>query len=86
MLLVILINGLFSFWQKCRAESAIVALQRLLSHRVKAPSHCAAQGRHAATELTPGGKERQRRCASRGAIAHNCAHVLLRRSAVTPPC
>ena len=54
ILLVILINGLFSFWQKCRAESAIAALQRLLSHRVKAPSHCAAQGRHAATELTPG--------------------------------
>src|SRR3990167_5997790 len=35
ILLVILINGLFSFWQEYRAESAISALQRLLPHRVK---------------------------------------------------
>ncbi|MBF7731699.1 cation-translocating P-type ATPase [Pseudomonas sp. N040] len=35
ILLVILINGLFSFWQEYRAETAINALQRLLPHRVK---------------------------------------------------
>ena len=33
---VILINGLFSFWQEYRAERTLAALQRLLSHRVKA--------------------------------------------------
>ncbi|MEW6681395.1 MAG: cation-transporting P-type ATPase [Nitrospirota bacterium] len=33
---VILINGLFSFWQEYRAERAILALQRLLPHRVRA--------------------------------------------------
>ncbi|WP_374439196.1 cation-translocating P-type ATPase [Pseudomonas panipatensis] len=36
ILLVILINGLFSFWQEYRAETAINALQRLLPHSVKA--------------------------------------------------
>jgi sodium/potassium-transporting ATPase subunit alpha len=35
ILLVIVINGLFSFWQEYRAETAINALQRLLPHRVK---------------------------------------------------
>lgn len=35
ILLVILINGLFSFWQEYRAECAIDALQRLLPRRVK---------------------------------------------------
>ncbi len=33
---VILINGLFSFWQEYRAERSILALQKLLPHRVKA--------------------------------------------------
>jgi calcium-translocating P-type ATPase len=33
---VILINGLFSFWQEDRAERTMTALQRLLPHRVRA--------------------------------------------------
>ena len=33
---VILVNGLFSFWQVYRAEKAILALQKLLPHQVKA--------------------------------------------------
>ncbi len=33
---VILINGIFSFWQEHRAEQALAALQRLLPHQVKA--------------------------------------------------
>ncbi len=33
---VILINGLFSFWQEYQAEQAITALQRLLPHEAKA--------------------------------------------------
>jgi calcium-translocating P-type ATPase len=32
---VILINGLFSFWQEHRAERAVAELQRLLPHRVR---------------------------------------------------
>jgi len=32
---VIVINGLFSFWQQYRAEQAITALQKLLPHTVK---------------------------------------------------
>ena len=32
---VILVNGLFSFWQEYRAERAIAALERLLPHQVK---------------------------------------------------
>ncbi len=32
---VILINGLFSFWQEYKAEQALAALQRLLPHAVK---------------------------------------------------
>jgi calcium-translocating P-type ATPase len=35
IVLVILINGLFSFWQEARAERAIEALERLLPDRVK---------------------------------------------------
>ena len=33
---VIVVNGLFSFWQEHRAEQALAALQRLLPHQVKA--------------------------------------------------
>lgn len=33
---VILVNGFFSFWQEYRAEQAILALERLLPHQVKA--------------------------------------------------
>ena len=33
---VILINGLFSFWQEYRAEKALSAPQKLLPHQVKA--------------------------------------------------
>ncbi|MDD1650874.1 MAG: cation-transporting P-type ATPase, partial [Methylococcaceae bacterium] len=33
---VIVINGLFSFWQQFRAERAVAALQKLLPHYVKA--------------------------------------------------
>lgn len=32
---VILVNGLFSFWQEYRAERALAALQKLLPHQVK---------------------------------------------------
>jgi calcium-translocating P-type ATPase len=32
---VILVNGVFSFWQEYRAERELLALQRLLPHRVK---------------------------------------------------
>jgi magnesium-transporting ATPase (P-type) len=32
---VIIINGVFSFWQVYRAERALAALERLLPHRVK---------------------------------------------------
>lgn len=50
---VILINGLFSFWQEYRAEQAIAALQKLLPQQVKALRG----GRVsliAASELVPG--------------------------------
>jgi calcium-translocating P-type ATPase len=50
---VILVNGLFSFWQEERAERALAALQRLLPHRVEVQR----EGRSravAATEVVPG--------------------------------
>lgn len=50
---VILVNGLFSFWQEYRAERAISALERLLPHQVKV----ARQGRvleMPAHEVVPG--------------------------------
>ncbi len=53
ILAVILINGLFSFWQEHRAEQALAALQRLLPHQVKVMR----DGRLAtlsAAELVPG--------------------------------
>lgn len=43
---VILINGLFSFWQRHRAEQAIAALQKMLPHQVKVI-------RESETELVP---------------------------------
>ncbi len=33
---VIVINGVFSFWQEYRAEETMAALQRLLPHQVRA--------------------------------------------------
>ena len=53
ILLVILINGLFSFWQEYRAETAIAALQRLLPHRVKVLRDGATQELDA-DQLVPG--------------------------------
>lgn len=50
---VILINGLFSFWQEYRAEQAIVALQKLLPQQVKAMRSGNLQ-LIAAAELVPG--------------------------------
>jgi magnesium-transporting ATPase (P-type) len=35
ILVVILVNGLFSFWQEHRAEQALAALQSILPHQVK---------------------------------------------------
>lgn len=43
---VIFINGLFSFWQRHRAEQAIAALQKMLPHQVKVI-------REGETELVP---------------------------------
>lgn len=43
---VIFINGLFSFWQRHRAEQAIAALQKMLPHQVKVV-------REGETELVP---------------------------------
>lgn len=37
---VIVINGVFSFWQQYRAERAITALQKLLPHTVKVVRNC----------------------------------------------
>jgi calcium-translocating P-type ATPase len=50
---VIVVNGLFSFWQVFKAERALAALERLLPHRVRAKR----QGRFVdlpAAELAPG--------------------------------
>ncbi len=50
---VIVINGLFSFWQEHRAEQALAALQRLLPHAVKVMRDGALVTRPA-LELVPG--------------------------------
>jgi len=50
---VILINGLFSFWQEHRAELALAALQKLLPHQVKVARDSALMTLPAA-ELVPG--------------------------------
>jgi len=50
---VILINGLFSFWQEYRAEQAIAALQKLLPQQVKA-MRSGTLGLIAAAKLVPG--------------------------------
>ncbi len=53
ILIVIFINGLFSFWQEHRTEQALAALQKLLPHQVKVSRN----GRLAplpAAELVPG--------------------------------
>jgi calcium-translocating P-type ATPase len=53
ILAVILINGLFSFWQEHRAEQALAALQKLLPHQVKVMRDGALATLPAA-ELVPG--------------------------------
>jgi magnesium-transporting ATPase (P-type) len=50
---VILINGLFSFWQEYRSERALAALRNLLPHRV-AVERTGALIELPATELVPG--------------------------------
>ncbi|ARO89049.1 ATPase [Nitrosospira lacus] len=50
---VILINGVFSFWQEYRAHKAVVALRNLLPHQVKAMRDGALRQIPAA-ELVPG--------------------------------
>ncbi len=50
---VIAVNGLFSFWQEYRAEKAIVALEKLLPHQVKAVRD-GVLGRIFSQELVPG--------------------------------
>ena len=50
---VILINGLFSFWQEHRAEQALTALRRLLPHQVKVTRDDAPLAL-AAVDLVPG--------------------------------
>ena len=53
ILCVILINGLFSFWQEYKAERAVAALRRLLPLRVKA-LRAGAIVQLPAAELVPG--------------------------------
>jgi sodium/potassium-transporting ATPase subunit alpha len=53
VLAVIVINGLFSFWQEYRAEKALAALQNLLPRQVKAVRD-GKSIRIPATELVPG--------------------------------
>ncbi|WP_020562819.1 cation-translocating P-type ATPase [Methylosarcina fibrata] len=50
---VIVVNGLFSFWQQYRAERAIAALQKLLPHYVKAVRN-GSIGLITAADLAPG--------------------------------
>ena len=50
---VIVINGVFSFWQEFRAERALAALEKLLPHRVKVFRNGQVELRQA-NELVPG--------------------------------
>ncbi len=50
---VILINGVFSFWQEYKAERAVAALRKLLPHKVKI-LRSGAVAEIVATELVPG--------------------------------
>jgi len=50
---VIVINGVFSFWQEYRAQKAVAALRNLLPHQVKAMRNGAIRQIPAA-ELVPG--------------------------------
>jgi sodium/potassium-transporting ATPase subunit alpha len=50
---VIVINGVFSFWQEFRADRAVAALQRLIPHQVRVQrAGCVAQT--SAAQLVPG--------------------------------
>jgi sodium/potassium-transporting ATPase subunit alpha len=50
---VIVVNGVFSFWQEFRAERAVAALQRLIPHQVKV-QRAGNVAQISAPELVPG--------------------------------